>query len=101
MNKKYFLSVNDAKLYMSQRVLIANLNIMKLLGQKKKHKFDEKVFKDFNNLQKNLIGYLKAKYPRSGQNFVPGDLMKIFKPFNYVESPENDIIRRSNYYFGT
>lgn len=34
-----------------------------------------------------MIGYLKVKYPRSAQNFVPGDLTKVFKPFDYVESP--------------
>jgi hypothetical protein len=84
MNAKAFLRTSHAKLFLSQRVLIANLKIMRLLGSKKMHNFDESVFKDFNNLQKNLVGYLKAKYPRSGQNFVPGDLMKVFKTFDYV-----------------
>lgn len=32
-----------------------------------------------------MLGYMKAKYPRVGQNFVPGELMKEFKNFDLSE----------------
>jgi hypothetical protein len=73
---------------------------MKILGQKNNHQFDDFIFQKFNELQKGIIGYLKAKYPRGQQNFVSGDLMNVFKSFDYVESPENDILKQSNIYFG-
>jgi len=48
MNKKYFLSNNDAKLFISERILAANMSIMKVLGQKQSHDFNEDIFKKFN-----------------------------------------------------
>ena len=52
MNKKYFLSVKDAQLFLADRILTVNLNIMKVLGQKSSHEFNEDIFKKFNDLQK-------------------------------------------------
>lgn len=72
---------------------------MKILGQKSHHEFNESVFKQFNDLQRSIIGYLKTKYPTGQQNFVSGDLMKVFKPFDYIDSPENDIVRQAGFYF--
>jgi hypothetical protein len=46
------------------------------------------------------VGYLKMKYPRGAQTFVPGDLMKVFKEFDISENLEFDILRNSNTYFG-
>ena len=40
------------------------------------------------------------KYPRGGQSFVSGDLMKMFKSFSMVEHPKNDLLRNANIYFG-
>ena len=39
-----------------------------------------------------MLGYLKMKYPRGEQTFVPTELMKEFKSFDMVEEPENDIL---------
>lgn len=58
------------------------MNILKVIGKKTNHKFDDTLFKQVNKLQKNLVGYLKMKYPRGAQTFVPGDLMKVFKEFD-------------------
>lgn len=43
---------------------------------------------------------MKAKYPRTNQNFVPGELMQEIKNFNFVEQPENDVLRFLNIHFG-
>lgn len=99
MNNKYFLSHKEAKLHLSEKMLTVNLNILKAVVKQEKYQFDEETFTKYNELQKSIVGYLKAKYPRGKQNFVSGDLMNVFKSFDYVESPENDIIRQAGFYF--
>lgn len=68
-------------------MLNTNLNIMKTLGYKSNHVYNETIFKKFNELQRSIIGYLRAKYPKGQQSFVPGDLMNVFKSFDYTDSP--------------
>lgn len=77
------------------------MNILKVASRKNQHKFNPTLFKQINKLQKNLVGYLKMKYPRGGQSFVPGDLMNVFREFDLSEDIEFDILKNSNTYFGT
>jgi hypothetical protein len=70
-------------------------------SRKNEHKFNPTIFKQINKLQKNLVGYLKMKYPRGGQSFVPGDLMAVFKEFDLSEDLEFDILKNANIYFGS
>ncbi len=41
MTNKLMLNKNEAKLFLCDKFLKANLNIMKILGQKKNHEFNE------------------------------------------------------------
>lgn len=75
--------------------------MLKIIGIKTDYKYDSSVLKTFNNLQIAMIGYMKMKYPRGGQNFVPTELMNEFKTFDMVEQPENDILSRAGIYFGS
>lgn len=45
------------------------------------------------------MGYLKIKYPRQAENFVPGDLMTVFKDFDNTEDIQFDILKNSKTYF--
>lgn len=76
-----------------------SLEILESFGTVNSYKFRKDTFKKFNKAQSVLIGYLKMKYPRGGNTFVPGDLMKIFKSFDMVEYPENDILRNAGISF--
>jgi hypothetical protein len=87
MTNKLMLTKKEAKLFLCEKMLKANLNILKIIGQKTNHEFNESIFMNFNELQKSIIGYLKTKYPCGQHNFVSGDLMKVFKSFDYVDSP--------------
>ena len=60
---------------------------MKVVGENNEHNYKVETFKMINKMQKNLIGYLKSKYPRSGQSFVPGELTQKFRNFDMVERP--------------
>lgn len=40
INNKLSLTDREAKLFLCEKILNTNLNIMKTLGQKKKHEFD-------------------------------------------------------------
>lgn len=93
------LDHTEAKVFISERILLMSLKVLETIGRKKKHEYPLNVFKKFNKSQAILIGYLKMKYPRGGQTFVPGDLAKMFKTFNMVESPENDILRNAGVCF--
>lgn len=57
------------------------------------------MFKTFNKSQTVLINYIKEKYPRAGNIFVPGDLTQVFREFNMLENPENDILRNAGICF--
>jgi hypothetical protein len=52
------------------------MNILKAIAIKTNFKFDPQALNKLNALQHSMLGYMKAKYPRVGQNFVPGELMK-------------------------
>ncbi len=76
---------NESKIQIAEEVLWLNLNILKVVSRKNEHKFNPQIFKLINKLQKKLVGYLKIKYPRGGQSFVPADLMDAFKEFDLSE----------------
>ena len=84
MNQNVLIN-NESKIQISEEILWFNLNILKVASRKSGHKFNPSIFKQINKLQKNLVGYLKMKYPRGGQSFVPGDLMAVFKEFDITE----------------
>jgi len=73
-----------------------NLNVLKIIGRSNNFRYEKNTFKYLNKFQKNLVGYLKIKYPRGNQNFVPGDLMTIFKEFDRSDDLEYDILKNSN-----
>jgi hypothetical protein len=52
------------------------MNILKILGVKTNFKYDPLIISRLNSLQLCMLGYMKAKYPRQSQNFVPGELMQ-------------------------
>ena len=83
MNSGNF-SGNESKIYLSENVLLMSLEILKIIGEKTNHEYSLDIFKIFNKSQRTLLGYLKIKFPRGGQTFVPGDLMKVFKTFDMV-----------------
>ena len=98
MNDKKF-SYNESKIFLSERVLIMNLDILRKIGEKNGFNYHIDTFKKINKAQKLLLAYLKMKYPRGGNTFVPGDLVKVFKSFDMVEYPENDILRNAGICF--
>lgn len=53
-----------------------------------------------NKFQHNLIGYLKAKYPRGKKTFVSSSLIDTFQNFDRTNDYEFDILKNSNTYFG-
>lgn len=59
-----------------------SLDVLDVIGRKNTYFYEIDTFKKFNKIQGSLIGYLKMKYPRAGNIFVPGDLMEKFKKFN-------------------
>lgn len=48
------------------------MNILKAIGIRTNFKNDSEIIHKLNSLQLSMISYMKAKYPRSGQSFVPG-----------------------------
>jgi|688.fasta_scaffold370532_1 hypothetical protein len=60
------------------------MNILKILALKTSFKYNPEIVNKLNNLQLYMLGYMKAKYPRQNQNFVPGELMQEFKNFDFV-----------------
>lgn len=75
------------------------LDILHVVGLKTNFEYSLDIFKNFNRSQSVLINYIKEKYPRAGNIFVPGDLMKVFPEFNMVERPENDMLRNAGICF--
>jgi hypothetical protein len=69
----------ETKVYLSEQVLLLSLDIMKVIGMKTNYEFNIDVFRFFNKSQSVLINYIKQKYPRAGNVFVPGDLLQVFK----------------------
>lgn len=65
-----------------------------MIGKKKNFIFEINTFDKINKVQGALIGYLKMKYPRAGNLFVPGDLMDKFKSFSMTEKYQNDILTK-------
>lgn len=45
-----------------------------------------------NDINKNFLGYLKSKYPRSKATFVPQDLQAKFKEINFLSLSENSTL---------
>ncbi len=92
------LESNEAKVFISDRLLSNNLAAMKVLGKHNKNQYanfispDFNLFKSINSVQKGLIKYLKIKYPRNEPSFVPEELRKMFKNFDTTERAENDIM---------
>ena len=81
------MNSKEAKIFISEKILIMSLQIIEVIQRKTHFKYPIDIFKKFNKIQKSLIIYLKMKYPRGGQTFIPGDLSKLFQPFDLVESP--------------
>ena len=69
----------ETKVYLSEQVLLLTLDIMKVIGSKTNYEYNIDVFRFFNRSQSVMINYIKEKYPRAGNIFVPGDLMTVFK----------------------
>jgi hypothetical protein len=49
-----------------------SMNILKILGVKTNFKYDAAIVNKLNSLQLFMLGYMKVKYPRQNQNFIPG-----------------------------
>lgn len=94
------LSNTESKIFISEEILYTSINILKVIGQRTGYKYDPQIIYRLNSLQFSMLGYMKAKYPRQSQNFVPGELMQEFRNFDFVEQPENDILRELKVYFG-
>lgn len=48
MNNRFSLTKKEAKMFLCEKMLKSNLNILKTLGQKTNHEFNEAIFKNFN-----------------------------------------------------
>ena len=94
MNDEKFTN-NESKIFLSEKVLLLSLKILEIIGEKSNNNYQLNTFRKFNKSQTVLLGYLKMKFPRGGQTFVPVDLLKVFKSFNMVEYPENDMLRKA------
>jgi hypothetical protein len=94
------IGAEQSKIIISEEILSLNLNILKVIGRSHNFDYDKEIFNTLNKFQNNLVGYLKAKYPRGQQTFVSGDLMNHFKEFDRVNDLEYDILKNSHTYFG-
>lgn len=90
----------QTKVFLSEQFLLLAFDIFKVVGEKTNYQFQIDLFKNFNKSQNVLIGYLKQKYPRAGNIFVPGDMNQVFKDFNMCDdNPENDLLRKAGICF--
>lgn len=64
------------------------MNILKVLGVKTNFKYDPIIISRLNSLQLCMLGYMKAKYPRQSQNFVPENSCKNSKTLILFNSPK-------------
>lgn len=78
------LQSTQGKIFISQEILFTSINILKTVGTHTNFKYDSVIVNRLNGLQLSMLGYMKAKYPRQSQNFVPGELMHEFKNFDFV-----------------
>ena len=98
MNKKHLVG-NEPKIYICERILSMDLLILDVLGRSNGYQYKIDTFKKLNKMQRMQSIYLKVKYPRSSQSFVPGDLVHLFQEFNLINSISNDMLRNSGVYF--
>jgi len=78
------IAVEQSKIIISEEILLLNLNILRVIGRNCNFEYDKVTFRELNQFQKNLVGYLKAKYPRGQQTFVSNELMNNFKEFDRI-----------------
>lgn len=52
-----------------------------------------------NRINRDILGYLKSKYPRAKNLFVPYELNVKFEEINYITLCENNILLNAGFTF--
>ena len=99
LNKE--LLKDESKVYVCSQTLVTSLIIIKMYNNlSKKVKISNlNPFELMNSMNKNILEYLKTKYPRNKNLFVPVELESKFDRINFLTLHENNMLVNSGFSF--
>lgn len=92
---------DEAKVYICSQSLVTSLLIVKLYNNhiKQIDPIRQNPFSLMNSINRNILEYLKSKYPRNKNLFVPVELEEKFDPINFITMHENNTLVNMNVTF--